>query len=50
MLIKMIKSYLPKFIEGTTYKVNPYVGLKLVEDGHAVLLDVCGPIPDRITK
>ena len=50
MLIKIIKTYNPKFIEGTTCKVNPYVGLKLIEDGYAVLIDVCGPIPDKITK
>lgn len=50
MTIKMIKTYNPKYIEGETYIVRPQVGIKLVEDGHAIIVDACEAIPEKITK
>jgi len=50
MNIRIIKTYNPKFVEGMTYVVRPHVGLLLVEQGYAELIDACGPVPDKITK
>ncbi|WP_167383477.1 hypothetical protein [Gluconobacter kondonii] len=50
MKIKIIKTYNPKFVEGMTCVVRPHVGLLLVEQGYAELIDACGPVPDKITK